>query len=105
MIYVSFLDVAMLEMFEDMSLWNGTADSSNVSQMLSAVTDQRFLIVVCICARFSSLLLSLSRSLQEPTINLTEYTSQMTDVIAMLNRCCEEADDDFKQIFIQATEL
>ena len=26
-------------------------------------------------------------------------------MIAILNKCCEEADDDFKQIFLQAIEL
>ena len=72
---------------------------------IPAVTDQRFLVAVCICARFSSLLLPLLMSLQQPTIDLTEWTSQVSDVVASLNICCEEADDDFKQIFFQATEL
>ena len=86
---VQFVEMipAMLEIFEDMSLWNGTAASSNASQLLSAVTDQCILIAVSICARFSSLLLPLPKSLQKQTIDRTECTSQMTDVIAILNRC------------------
>ena len=92
-------------MFEDMSIWNDPAASSNASQLLSAVTDQRFLIAVCICARFSSLLHPLAKSLLEPTIDLIERTSQVTDVIAVLNRHREEVDDDFNEIFIEATEL
>ena len=95
----------MLEMFEDMSLRNYTSASSKASQLLSAVTDQRFLIAACICARYSSLLLPLSKSLQEPTIDLIECTSQVNYVIAILKRCRDEADDDFKKIFLQATKL
>lgn len=96
---------AVLATLEDMEEWSDSVAASKSSQFLSALTNHCFLVALCTCARFSGLLLPLSRKLQDPYIDLIECVEQVNDVKLVLQRCRGRTDVEFNAVFKQAEEL
>jgi Domain of unknown function (DUF4371)/hAT family C-terminal dimerisation region len=102
-----FVDMypAVLCMLEDMLEWADTTTSSKAAQFIASITSHRFLVALCVCARFSSLILPVSKALQNPHADLIECTRQINDIAQMLSRYRQEANTSFHEIFEQAQVL
>jgi hypothetical protein len=62
-------------------------------------------VALCVCARFSSLILPVSKAIQDPHADLIECTRQINGIGEILHRYRQEANTYFHEIFEQAQVL
>jgi len=79
--------------------------ASNASQCLSAVLCSKFIVSLCVRARFSTLFLPISKTLQSPQIDLIQCPNKISSVQQILRDCRENACEEFKKIFETAEKL
>jgi hypothetical protein len=82
------------------------ANTSTKAQMLShSIRSPDFLVAVAVLESILAVTLSLSKTLQCPSIDLIEAIKQIQDVERLLKMKRDKADTAFVQVWLQATKL
>ena len=76
-----------------------------ISQYLCAMLSPKFIVSLCVCARFSRLLLPVSQVLQSSELDLTQCAREISVILQVVRDCRENAVANFKILFFKAQEL
>ena len=97
---VQFLEMypSVLATLWNIEEWNDTTAASKATQYLSALHDHSFVIALCVCARFSSPLLPISKSLQQVNVDFNECAAQVKYVTSLLQGCRDKGEGEFNKI-------
>lgn len=96
---------AIVTTLEDIENWTDTIAATKATQYSAALFNHRFLVALCVCSRFSAILLPISKNLQDPEVDLLECVEQVNDIRALLQECRTKGEQEFRDIFLQAEKI
>ena len=102
-----FLDMfpTVTSTLEEISVWPDTTAAAKASQYLCALLSSKFIVALCVCARFSRLLLPISKVLQTANFDLVQCTKEVRVVQEVVRDYRDNANSEFHVIFSQAQAL
>ncbi|KAE9525840.1 hypothetical protein AGLY_014066 [Aphis glycines] len=90
---------------EEIQSWNCKDSSSGAFLLLNGIRQSTFIISLHCSEKLLAYTLPISKILQTTDIDLTTAVNQVESVVSILRRLRSNADNEFKQLFLEAQEI
>ncbi|XP_068916906.1 52 kDa repressor of the inhibitor of the protein kinase-like [Tenebrio molitor] len=96
---------AMSDALSEVSEWKDRVTANEARSLVNGITQGKFIIALFVTAKLFALGYPLSKHLQKISIDLKEAVSLAEGTISEMQKLRNNAEDEFKEIFKQATLL